>query len=228
MAAKKVLIYPFLILSLFFGVLTIVVLTAKKIGYETNAKQRDSVFYEGVAELEGWTLFIKDSKWYVHAGGPFLFQSSHLSEEVKKAAKPLDESFVKSLKPTKERALFIASDANKEMLQVFMKLFSMMELKRVYVVSPFQSSLSNLKKLESRFFYALSPKTILKWRVYSGLFMQEVFSIEDDFILIDEKTEKIMGKKLLDEVFRRGFPVLHLDQSRMRLIKTKSKEELRK
>ncbi len=104
--------------------------------------------------------------------------------------------------------LVIKTNVGKESALRLLKVLAKFKLKQVYVASPFDNTLSNLKRVEPRFLYAPSPKAWVKWSLFTSFYMETIYKLRSDFLFIDDKVKEILSPKLKAEIKRRNLLII--------------------
>ncbi len=115
------------------------------------------------------------------------------------------------LKETKanQLLLLIRTDVGKEKALSLLHTLSAFEINRVYIASPFDNTLSNLKKVEPRFLYAASLKAWVKWSFFTSIYLETIYDSEADFLFVDETVKKgMLSSRLKAEIDRRNMSVI--------------------
>ena len=201
---KKVqIIYPFLVLATVGLLFTVIALSLQKIGREGNKPTQTSLNLENLKTVNVW-MSEDGKKWWISDKGPFDISDSQI--EKPKDAIPIDE--YNGVKPS---MLFILRfSADRYAMNTFLNELTNFELNQVLMASPSDNTLKNLRSLEPRFFYAPTIKTLLKWAIYSRLFIEQVYDPKADFIFIDNKVDNMLNERLLKEIKRRKLPVIRM------------------
>jgi len=190
----KYITYPIGVI-LFFGLLTFIVLaTTRKVGLQTNTSNMQ---FE-LEDIKTFNIWRDKQTFLVSPNGDKSIYDSSIPpvEDIKE----LTESNLFS-----EKVLFILRfDSGKEDLNEFLHQLSSHELKQVLIASPNDSTLRNLRSLESNFYYAPSIKNLLKWSVFSRLYIEPIYDLKADFIYVDKRINSLLNPALRSEVARRG------------------------
>jgi hypothetical protein len=194
----KVFIYPLTILTIFAVIIFVVLATTRKVGLEMNTYYNVEMSLDNIQTFNVWK---KDTVFYVSPEGPKNISDSNVSQ-VDGALRLTEKGLFKS------SVFFILRfDSGREDLNEFLHQLSKHELKQVMIASPNDSTLRNLRSLESNFYYAPSIKTLLKWSVFSRLFIEPIFNLDSDFIFVDSRVESLLNPSLKLELERRKLPV---------------------
>ena len=193
----KQIVYPISILTIFTIIIFVVLATTRKVGLEMNTYNNVEMSLE---EIETYNVWRKGSTFLVSSKGPKNIYDSTVTA--------LDEAVsLKEDLPFGKSVFFILRfDSGREDLNEFLHQLSMYDLKQVMIASPNDSTLRNLRSLESNFYYAPSIKTLLKWSVFSRLYIEPIFNLDSDFIFIDSKVEALLNSQLKKELTRRRLP----------------------
>jgi len=201
---KKVhIIYPLSVFIVVGLLLTVIVLSLQKIGQEGNRPLQTSLNLENLKTVNVW--MDEDQKsWWVEDENKFDISDSSLNRP--ESAVKMDD--YKNMSPS---MLFILrSSSDRVAMNGFLRKLANHDLKQVLVASPSDNTLKNLRSIEPRLHYAPTVKTLLKWSIYSQLLIEQVYDPQADFIFIDKKVEKILNKRLMNEIKRRNIPVVRI------------------
>jgi len=102
----------------------------------------------------------------------------------------------------------VRESLNKEKSKKLLGLLSQFSLKKVYLASPFDDTLSALEGLEPRFWYAASPRSWVKWSLFETFGIEKAFTLDSDFVFVDKETSKLMSPRLTKEIQRRRLPMI--------------------
>lgn len=201
---KKVqILYPFLVLAAVGLVFVVIVLSLQKIGIEGNRPQQTSLDLKSLKTVNVW-MSEDGENWWIDEEGPFEISDSQL--EKPDGAVPLKE--YKNMNPS---MLFILRfSADRFAMNTFLNELTNFELNQILMASPSDNTLKNLRSLEPRLFYAPTMKTLLKWSIYSRLFIEQVYNPKADFIFVDQKVESMLNERLKKEIARRKIPMIKL------------------
>lgn len=171
--------------------------TTRKVGLEMNTYYNVEMSPENIQTFNVWR---DGTDFFVSQKGPKnIFDSTVEMVEGAKSLKE-DRLFNESV------LLILRFDSGREDLNEFLHQLSKHELKQVMVASPNDSTLRNLRSLESNFYYAPSIKTLLKWSVFSRLYIEPIFNLDSDFVLVDSKVASLLNPQLEKELKRRRLP----------------------
>jgi len=199
---KKIhFIYPLAILFFFSLFVIIIILSLQKIGTQGNKPSFNSLDTKGIKIVNLW-LGADGKSWWVDEKGTFEISDSHI-KKTKKAVR------LKNYKKMKSKMLFILRfNAKPDALRELLHQLSKFEINQVLVASPHDNTLKNLRSLEPRFFYSPSIKTLLKWVIYSQLYIEQVYEPKADFIYRDSNIEKLLNDRLEKEIQRRNLTII--------------------
>jgi len=193
----KFIVYPLSILTIFSIIIFIVLATTRKVGLEMNTYYNVEM---SLGEIETYNIWKDKTTFLVSSKGPKNIYDS--------TVKAVDGSI--SLKediPFGKSVFFILRfDSGREDLNEFLHQLSGHELKQVMIASPNDSTLRNLRSLESNFYYAPSIKNLIKWSIFSRLYIEPIFNLDSDFVFIDSKVETLLNSRLKQELVRRRLP----------------------
>ena len=201
----KTVVYPISVLVFFSFIIFIILATTRKVGLEMSTYYNVEMSLDNIDTYNVW----KDGQeFFISASGSKDISNSNLKK-------------VETTNNLKEENLFNESvffilrfDSGKEDLNEFLHQLSKHELKQVMIASPNDSTLRNLRSLESNFYYAPSIKTLLKWSVFSRIYIEPIFNLNSDYIFIDEKVDSLLNPQLKEEIKRRKLPTcIFLDEA---------------
>lgn len=140
----------------------------------------------------------------------------YLSEESRSLFDSHEKGTLQDYKPEAFKNLesdivfLIKSNFDKPEAQAFLKSLEGLDFKKVFVVSPFDSTLKNLRALEPRFYYGLSPQSLTKWALFTSLGLESVFPVSADFVYKDTSANNIFSPAMLKEISRRNIPLIEI------------------
>lgn len=198
MKINKAYTYPFLILSTISFLGFSLIFLVNKIGLQVNPPQPT---FKMEADIEAYVVWEDDGVWKAFSSGKFsMFES----------APPKEKSGLLGgvLKASNPEVIFllIKEDIGKEKALRLLASLTKFKLKKIYVASPFDNTLSNLKRIEPRFWYAPSPKAWVKWSLFSSLYLETIYNLKADFLFVDQRVEQILSSRLKIEIKRRNLP----------------------
>jgi hypothetical protein len=166
----------------------------------TETKGRSNISFEK-KDIKTFSLWRENQTFYISPTGDKSIYDSSIK-------KPEDAKTLKENLTLPKSVFFILRfDSGKEDLNDFLHQLSKFEIKQVLVASPNDSTLKNLRSLESNFYYAPSIKNLLKWSLFSRFYIETIFNIKSDFIYVDKKVERLLNSSLLKEIKRRALPL---------------------
>ncbi len=184
-------------LGLMAFLLTVIV---AKVGPRVNPPQASKRFEKGMKGLVVWEA---EGQWMASEEGDFsLFETS--TKELK--GKSL-QAVLQALN-TKILFILVRADIGQEKGKNLLSSFVQQGIEGLYVASPFDNTLSNLAKVESRLLMAPSPKVWVKWSLISSFGGMTLFDPKSDFLFIDNKVADLLKAGLADEIVRRNLPVI--------------------
>lgn len=192
--------YP-LWVFLIVGLIGFAIVTAiAKIGPKVNPPQATKKFESGMRGLVVWEV---DQQWRASEEGDFsLFETS--VEGLRGGAL----SDVLRAMDTKVLFVLVRADIGQVEGKDLLAAFVEEGIEGLYVASPFDNTLSNLRKVESRLLMAPSPKVWVKWSLISSFGGMTLFDPKGDFLFIDNKVAELLKKGLGDEITRRNLPII--------------------
>lgn len=208
MKAKSVLIYPVFIVLLFSAFFFMAFKLMNSIGHRVNPPQETSRVEADLKPVVVWRdESTKD--WLVSIEGPFdIFNVGETASENVKKLDNLDKGVFDQV------ALFVVKEVLiKKEAKVFLEHLSRFDLKKVYIASSFDGTMEALRGLEPRFWYAASPRSWVKWSLYSSFRIETLFSLDADFVFIDPKIESLLSPRLASEIKRRNLPMIFVDSN---------------
>ena len=202
----KLIVYPLSILTIFTIIIFIVLATTRKVGLEMNTHYNVEMSLKNIQTFNVWR---ENTNFYVSPKGPKNIYDSTV--KVIKGASSLKENnlFDESV------FLILRFDSGKESLNEFLHQLSKHNLKQVMIASPNDSTLKNLQSLESNFYYAPSIKSLIKWSVFSRLYIEPIFNLDADFMFVDSKVDSLLNPQLQKELKRRKLPLCEFIQGRL-------------
>ncbi len=190
--------YPLIVLTSVFFIIFILLSFVRKVGIETKGASNISFVTD---EIKTFSIWRENQTFYISSRGDKNIYDSSIK-------KPKDAKTLKDTSTLPKNVFFILRfDSGKEDLNEFLHQLSNFEINQVLIASPNDSTLRNLRSLESNFYYAPSIKNLLKWSIFSRLYIETIFNIKSDFIYVDKKVERLLNKSLLKEIKRRAFPL---------------------
>jgi hypothetical protein len=200
----KTLTYPIIILSLVSIILIAVYAFLNSIGERMNPPQPAFKFERSVSKAIVWRD--ADGEWLCNRSGQLsIFETDNkkFESESVKLKKMDQEAFGDVL------LLIVRESLDKEKGRILLEALNGFALKKVYVASPYDDTLSALKKIEPRFWYAASPRSWVKWSLFETFGIEKAFTLEVDFVFIDKDISKLMSPNLSREIKRRRLPVIN-------------------
>lgn len=111
--------------------------------------------------------------------------------------------------PTSSLLVFIYDNADKEKAnKLIEKLASFQGVKKIFVLSTYDSTLSELRKIEPRFYYGMSVTQMVKFAVFDSLGLEKIFPIKEDFIYKGPYWSHKVSDSIKKEVQRRNLLIL--------------------
>lgn len=186
-----------LVLGLIGVLLTAVV---NKIGPQVNPPQVSKAFPESTVGIVVWKA---GDVWLATTEGEFsLFETSTQKLNGLKLSMVLEEAGTNSI------FALVKEDLGPKEAKALISIFAEKGLEDLYIASPFDSALSNLRKTESRIALAPSPKVWVKWSLMTSLGGATLFDPRSEFLFVDNKVEELIAGKLSNEIKRRNLPVI--------------------
>ncbi|MGH1467312.1 MAG: hypothetical protein ACRBBP_00315 [Bdellovibrionales bacterium] len=191
-----------------FAVLGIIgfslITTVHNLGFRVNPPQPRVELEEGI---KSYIIWEEDGVWKCSTKGLYVLSKSFAPDHTDGLlSEVLKESSANQL------LLLIRTDVGKEKAVSLLHTLSAFEINRVYVASPYDNTLSNLKRVEPRFLYAASLKAWVKWSFFSSIHLETIYDSEADFLFIDETVRGILSPKLKAEIQRRNMSVIQTTQ----------------
>jgi hypothetical protein len=207
MKVKSVYFYPvfivLLISALFYGLFILL----NFIGLRMNPPQPVSVVEEGVVAA----VVFRDEgtkTWKINFEGPYEIFETSSRESVR--GELISNLKVEALGPIS--FLIVNTNLIKAGAKTLLEELSRFWLKKVYIASSYDGTLSALKNLEPRFWYSASPRSWVKWSLFSTFGIENVFSLDADFVFVDRKIKNLLSPRLLKEIKRRNLPMIQTHQ----------------
>lgn len=208
MRTKSVYFYPIfivlLISTLFYGLFVLL----NSIGLRMNPPQPVS---KVEADIVAAVVFRDENtkNWMISLKGPYdIFETSG----VENLDNPLRLSNLDAGDLGSVSFLIVNSNLIKVGAKTLLEELSRFGLKKVYIASSYDGTLSALKNLEPRFWYSASPRSWVKWSLFSTFRIENVFSLDADFVFVDKKINNLLSPRLLKEIKRRNLPMIKTRQ----------------
>jgi len=199
----KKITYPLIVLTSVFIIIFALLSFIRKIGTET--KGRSNISFE-TKNINTFSIWRDNQSFFISStGDKSIYDSSIKRPETAKTLKDT-QTLPKSV------FFILRFDSGKEDLNEFLHQLSKFEINQVLIASPNDSTLKNLRSLESNFYYAPSIKNLLKWSVFSRLYIETIFNIKSDFIYVDKKVDRLLNKSLIKEIKRRALPLCSFEK----------------
>jgi len=200
---SKTLTYPLIILSLVAIILLSIYGILNSIGERMNPPQPAFKFEERVTNATVWRG--SDNEWRSNRNEQLsIFDTANERFEAQSTQ-------LNKLNPDVfgDVALLIVRESlNTEKAKTLLEALAGFSLKKVYIASPYDDTLSALKKIEPRFWYAASPRSWVKWSLFETFGIEKAFTLEADFVFIDKEISKLMSPNLKSEIKRRRMPII--------------------
>ncbi len=209
MRLNKAYIYPLVVFFVLGLMGFLLIQVAHRVGLQLNPPQ-PKIKINGV--VDSYVVYEEGGVWRTDLKSKFSIFNSNFVKT--KAGLTLMQRL--KIKNPERLLLVIRKNVSKESALRLLKVLAQFKLKQVYVASPFDNTLSNLKKTESRFLYAPSPKAWIKWSLFTSFHMETMYKLRSDFLFVDEKVKKILSPKLKAEIKRRNLLIIktmNLDES---------------
>lgn len=193
----KTLLYPIFVLAFVAFSLFVVLATTRKVGLESQVYKNTNISLNEVEIINVW----KDQRVFlISPNGPKNISDSKVP--------PVEGAVdLKTQGVFGEKVLFLLRfDSGKEDLNEFLHQLSKHSLKQVMITSPNDNTLKNLRSLESNFYYAPSIKNLLKWSLFSRLYIEPIYDLKSDFVYVDEQVKRLLNSQLKKEISRRALP----------------------
>lgn len=201
MKANKAFIYPLVVLSIVGFLVFSIFFMVGKMGERMNPPQAKVELEGGISSLVVWK---SEGSWKASQNETFsIFEAKVERPESGKSM----EAVLGSV-PHAFLFLLVKEDVGKETVLELLEVLSKFKVNRVYVASPFDNTLVNLKRAEPRFWYAPSPKTWIKWSLFTAYYLETFYDPKADFLFVDEGVEKILSPRLEAEIKRRNMVII--------------------
>lgn len=168
-----------------------------QIGERANKKRQEIE----VGEISKAAAILDDNKdWKFIELNEYRVDSKPEFLEVKEIGKFSTESLL----------LFIYENSDKEKAnKLIEKLAKFKNLKQIFVASTYDSTLSELRKIEPRFYYGMSVTQMVKFSVFDSLGLEKIFPIKEDFIYHGPYWETKVSASIKKEIQRRNLVLLN-------------------
>ncbi len=200
---KKELKYPLIVISFFSLIVAMIILSLQKIGPDMNPP-RQSVTMDAL-QTSYISVKYADGSWLysnrICSPGMMLIECNTFDWK--------NFNLYKLPEGKNTISVFIAQDLSKRRAVEFFALLKRKPIKSLMLSSPIDSSISNSRKADPSVLFSASLNQIMKWKLFSHLGLSSVYSFNSDFLVIDDKIESLLNKKLLEEIRRRNIAILY-------------------